>query len=184
MQAALDVKAGSWLAAITWGGLFAFFKQGVSIDGRLHILPFAQNVIIPIEPGFHAIEFFMKSPLYSAPHLRQMLHEVKVNVDRGFVQPLTYRMHRTTIGPLFNFKLTVLKQLPPIPLQAVMVGGYGQMPQVNPQRHASVQDHYDADPTPRTPPRQKKTSKFCVSCGAIMSTGTRFCGECGQAVGT
>lgn len=205
MQAALEVKAGSWIAAITWGFIFHLLKQGIAIDGKAYTLPFGQTVVIPIEPGFHVIEFFMRSPLriWRGAHYRQFVHDTKVNLAPGMVQPLFYRMHRTTFGFFLNLKFTVLKHYDPKMIHSISYGAYapshgayqgGHAPQPHFQQPSSY-DHWsqtqatppyaspfgESIPPVVTVPRPSVVGKkFCTQCGNEIIGGHRFCGGCGQ----
>lgn len=193
MQAALEVTAGSFFSTVAWGGMLLLYKQGVSIDGAMYTLPSGTPTLIPVEPGFHVVEFFMRSPLHNDPRYRIYLRSVNVNVQVGCVQPLIYRLPWSVFGWLFNgMKSTVLKVQPMRPLQGAFVGGYGQSgqaagppltsSQAASPRVVSQQPRAAELQGPQVQNEGQEGRKFCTACGTAIQTGAKFCGGCGQSV--
>lgn len=210
MPAALEVKAGSWIAAAAWGFMWQWLKQGVSIDGEHYYLPFAQRIVIPVAEGTHAVEFYMRHPLRRASHVKQFTHSASISVARGFVQPVRYRLHRMTIGYLLNQKCTVIKQLEPRPVhgcfsdyraEVAPFPYYSGNPVPQAQYHRRDSTPFDYGPARQNPPTEFTApflepmseyhpagpdiappykAKFCGHCGAELPATNRFCGGCGQ----
>lgn len=150
-QAALEVKSGDWLAALTWAFMFHGLWQAVDINGVRYSLNFATPTIIPVPPGYHHVMCFMYSPMAFWKGRPTMKHATQVQVAPGSVQPISYRMHRTTFGFLLNFKNTVLKVGMPRPFMPGM-NNYGAQPMGYPSQ--PMPQYGMQPPQPQQPPHQ------------------------------
>lgn len=174
-QAALQVKAGDWLTACTWGFLFYHFWQGIEIDGVRYSLQYATPTLIPVSPGYHKVTCFQYQPFAHLKGKPQNRNSRELEVAPGSVQPLLYRMHRTCLGTLTNLKTTVLKVGVPGPLQIRVAS----QPETVPARFDSpFTDERQAQP----PAPQFAAKRFCTQCGAEVIAGNRYCGGCGQGL--
>lgn len=181
MTSALELTVGSGLGMLSDRFNAAEYKPGVSIDDVAYTLPFAKPVVVAVEPGFHLIEFFMQRPpiYWQGTFGRLAVHEAKINIPAGVIQPFHYRIH-TSLGFILNLKASALEQYEPRPIDTLSMNSskQGQCGPTQPQQEftpAPSPPHISSPIGPQTP-----EIVFCIYCGTVFNKEHRYCGACGQ----
>ncbi|WP_428305415.1 zinc ribbon domain-containing protein [Lacipirellula sp.] len=201
--AAIEVQMGSWINVIQLCFGPYFWKYYATVDGIEHQVSFKTPTAIPVTPGFHMVEFYVRGLLEK--RRRNCTQQIGINVSHGMVQEVRYRIVYFPFGMILNeFRMGYVKLYNTKPMG--MYGyAYGSMPQQPHYQHFSQggqqNGHYAP---PQYPPhvasqftdpftdqghgQQTATSyaaasaktKYCTQCGSELVAGNRFCGGCGQ----